>query len=194
MLVFLANVGVTKLWRVELIVIHLLLQEIHGLQAKVNHHDGLKEEVSCMKKELEKSRKAHDVAFAESKRKEDDLKSQLAKGREAAEKADVDRKALSDELKSAQDDVHRCKAQLKQAQDQAAAAEEKMRSELYKLKQQNKELQDEQEKRGNCEVEKLKLEHEAEIGRLQKVQVRLEKEVKVFQPRAVLSMVSVERL
>ena len=40
-----------------------------------------------------------------------------------------------------------------------------------------RELQEGQEKRDNCAMEKLKAEHEAEIGRLQKVQLRLEKEV-----------------
>lgn len=153
------------------------MQEVSDLREQVAGHERLQEQLSKTKAELELSRMEKDREAAAFKKRDEDHQIQLASMRDAADTAEAEKAALSEQLTAAQTELKNVADQVQRAHVQATEKEADLHAEISKLKQQNQVLTEEQEERDITEVAKLKAEHEAEVSRLQKIQLRLEKEV-----------------
>lgn len=154
------------------------VQEGSHLREQVAGHEHLQEQLSKTKAELELCCKDKDRQAAACKKKDEDHQIQLATMRDAADAAEAEKTALSEQLQAAQTELQNVADQVQRAKERGTEKEAELQAEISKLKEQNQVLTEEKEQCNITEANKLKADHEAEVCRLQTIQLRLEKEVR----------------
>eukprot|EP00892_Ulva_mutabilis_P012111 jgi/Ulvmu1/9272/UM050_0021.1 len=151
----------------------LMAKELADLRDQVEAHRKLREQLAESESEI---KRITDAVTAASKQKDEEHKIKLAAAMDAASALEKEKDGLCEQLAAAKSELNQVTEKLKQTEELAAAAQVEWQSKITQLDEQNKALKAEQELRGCAEIAKLKAEHEAEVVRLQKVQLQLEKE------------------